>query len=502
MKNICKEYSNLEYTAKDLKSIISSAKNNKITAKKMEQDADTVINDILATIYIDYQQALEDNNAIDFDDLLLFTIDLFKDKKILGKWQKRFKYVLVDEFQDTNKPQFEIVRSLVKEHNNLCVVGDDNQAIYGWRGSNIDYIINFSSYFPHVNVHRLEINYRSVPVILEAASAVIENNKNKTKKDIIPFRAGTDDTLIVTRSSNEFKEAENVVDKVMSLLKKGTYSYRDFAVLYRTNMQSRVLEDLFRRNKIPHEVVGGQSFYARKEIKDIIAFLTVLNNPNDDLALSRIINFPPRRMGKTSVDRIKQRSQELNKSMYVACGTLGGKFADFYNTLSSIDTSGGLASVVSAIIDVFNIREHWARDEDDEYRNDNLDELIETADQLEEGYELSLEEFLNDISLATQSSEDDNDRVSLMTAHAAKGLEFKVVFVVGLMDDLFPLPASTAAQLEEERRLFYVALTRAEDKSYLSYSESRYRYNTKEYYYKSSFLSEIPVTCIRSSYDY
>ena len=501
LKDICKETGNSDLNVFKLKSQISLLKNNMITPDLLELQLEEAQEGVVLDIYKAYNERLIENNALDFDDLLLYALDLLKNKDILNKWKKKFTHIFVDEFQDTNKPQFKLVTMLSEK--NICVVGDDNQAIYGWRGSDIKYIIKFNEYFPSSKTFTLETNYRSTPTILKAASEIIDLNKFKTDKEIKANKKDNKYKIEVMDAPNEYDEAVSIVSEIQKLSK--TYSYKDIAILYRTNMQSKIIEDMLRGQSIPYRIIGGLNFYDRKEIKDIIAFLSLINNPKDNIAFNRIVNFPPRGIGDKALTELRMKQQNTGLTCLEAAKEGTDALKQFYLDIKDAQQYSNKHSVsdlIKYILNKFNIIEYWENhtEASDIDRMGNIYELLRTAS---DDTELYL--FLNNIIILSmkEEGEEDKDYITLMTAHGSKGLEYPIVFVTGLMEDLFPLPASSLKELEEERRLFYVALTRAMDKAYLTYSRSRYKFGRLTYYFKSHFIENISSKYLQElSYDY
>ena len=493
IEKILENYPDSKYTSYKLKNDISFSKNNMKTPDSMMHILEDSSSLEFITLYQEYNEILAQNNSIDFDDLLLLTLDILEDNDIRTVLQEKYKYIFVDEFQDTNKPQFEIIRKLVGKKTKLCVVGDDNQSIYGWRGSDIDYLLNFNIYYPDCKVSKLEINYRSRPRIIQAAQNIIDLNINKTDKKLIPNRSDDKKRITIFKEPNEYEEASRIISEIRTLNTK--HKYEDIAILYRTNIQSRVLEDLARRNNIPYRIVGGLNFYARKEIKDIISFLKLINNTKDNIALNRVINFPPKGFGKKSMEKLVNLADFNNNTLFESCQEI---HTNFYNNIITLKNNykehKTISILIKDIITTFKIREYWTdiNENSDIDRNGNIMELINTLISLEETDSLELTNFLQDAALAASNKEDNKNCITLMTAHASKGLEYSVIFICGLMEGLFPLPVDTHKELEEERRLFYVALTRAKNKAYLTYSKRRYKYGQETYYYRSHFIEQIP----------
>lgn len=511
------------YKYKQVHSRISSFKNSLITVKAYFQNPELMEADAMAKkprlgeIYKEYVDRCFKAGAMDFDDLLLRTNELLaRFPEVLAKYQKRFQYILVDEYQDTNHSQYLIVKALADRYQNICVVGDDSQSIYAFRGANINNILNFQRDYDDVKVYRLEQNYRSTKNIVEAANSVIEHNQ--TKLDKVVWTANDNGPkIIVHRSLTDGEEGRYVASNIFETKMNQQLKHSDFAILYRTNAQSRAMEDALRKREIPYRIFGGLSFYQRKEIKDVLAYLRILVNPNDEEALKRIINYPARGIGATTLDRLTIASKQYNRSIFEVMENIQhldininnstkNKLYNFVNMIHSF-------KIMSENQDAFAVAETVARKTGllQELKKDgtpegiarieNIEELLNGMRDFVEGQKEiadatgSLTEFLEDVALATDMDKevDDIDRVSLMTIHLAKGLEFPYVYIVGMEEDLFPsgMSMNTRSELEEERRLFYVALTRAEKQAYLTYTESRYRWGKLIDAEPSRFIEEI-----------
>ncbi len=512
------------YKYKQVQSRISSYKNSLITVKAYFQNPDLKEADVMSKrpemgeIYKEYVSRCFKAGAMDFDDLLLKTNELLtRFPEVLAKYQDRFRYILVDEYQDTNHSQYLIVRALSDRFQNICVVGDDAQSIYAFRGANINNILNFQKDYDNVKMFRLEQNYRSTKNIVNAANSIIE--KNQTKLDKVVWTANEEGKKIsVNRSLTDGDEGRYVASTIFENKMQNQAKNGDFAVLYRTNAQSRSIEDALRKRGLEYRIYGGLSFYQRKEIKDVLSYLRIIINPSDEEALKRIINFPGRGIGQTTIDRLIISANEHNKSIFEVLKQLhelpininGGTKTKLQNFTTMIESF----QVMSQTATAFDLAEHVCRVSGliQEFKKDgtpegigrmeNIEELLNgIKDFVEEQQELadstgSLAEFLEDVALATDLDNeegDDSDKVALMTIHLAKGLEFEYVFIVGLEEDLFPsaMSMSTRSELEEERRLFYVALTRAEKQAYLTYALSRYRWGKLVDAEPSRFIEEI-----------
>ncbi len=511
------------YKYKQIQNRISSYKNSLITVKAYFQNPELVEADAMAKrprmgdIYQNYVDRCFKAGAMDFDDLLLRTNELLtRFPDVLAKYQDRFRYILVDEYQDTNHSQYLIVKALSDRYQNICVVGDDAQSIYSFRGANISNILNFQRDYDDVAVYRLEQNYRSTKNIVNAANSIIANNKNQLEKNVW---TSNDDggRIIIHRSVTDAEEGRYVAGSIFENKMQHQLQNGDFAVLYRTNSQSRAIEDALRKRDIPYRIYGGLSFYQRKEIKDVLAYLRLVINPKDEEALKRVINFPARGIGQSTIDKLIVAANHYGRSIFevmehldkldlkINSGTKR-KLEDFVTMIKSFQ-------IMNEGSDAFTLSEHVAKktglllefkkDGTPEgiARMENIEELLNGIKDFVEGQkELadatgSLTEFLEDVALATDMDKDvgDDDRVALMTIHLAKGLEFPYVYVVGMEEDLFPsaMSMNTRSELEEERRLFYVALTRAEKQAFLTYTQNRYRWGKLIDAEPSRFLEEI-----------
>ena len=504
---------------------ISKAKNNLMSAEAYDADADIFMQnkrsnmEKMGEVYREYVQRCKQANAMDFDDLLVLTFQLFRDhEEVRRKYAERFDFILVDEYQDTNHVQMSIVMQLCREKLRVCAVGDDSQSIYSFRGANIDNILNFQHQLPGTRLFKLEQNYRSTQTIVEAANSLIRHNRNQIPKEV--FSRNDEGEKIQYKPAYSDKEEALIVAKDIKRIKRqDDCGYDDFAILYRTNAQSRSFEEEFRKQGIPYRIYGGLSFYQRKEIKDIIAYFRLVENPDDEEAIKRIINYPARGIGATTVAKVAACAHENQVSIWevigeaahyglnVNKGTLT-KLENFRLLISSfIDRSHTLDvyALGDAIIKEARISEDimQGKDADDLARQENLEEFLSgmqtfVAERQEEGRmdETFLTDFLQDVALLTDADsegEKDEPRVSLMTVHAAKGLEFATVFVVGLEENIFPSPiaATTVRELEEERRLLYVAITRAEKHCILTNAQNRFRYGKMEFDNPSRFIEEI-----------
>ena len=499
-------------TAKGVASQISLFKNQMISPDEIRQKARTITEKKLAEVYPAYQKALRNNNAVDFDDLLLLPLKLFEQHpRILTSYQKKWKYVLVDEYQDTNLPQFLLVSKLAEKHQQICVVGDDDQSIYGWRGADIRNILDFEKVFPNCTVFTLEKNYRSTQKILDAATIVVKNNVDRTAKELYSVQ-GTGEKLGFIRTMDELEEADAVISALEKEIKLNKRTFSDFAVLYRVNAQSRALEDSFRRMGIPYNIIGGIRFYERKEVKDMLAYLRLILNLKDTVSLRRVVNFPPRGIGIKTVNKCVQRAEETNKELFEILSDptgmdIRGKQTDSLRTFHDIivkyhDLLGKLDAreLIAALSEEVGILNYYKNSDDPEEmeRYQNIRELFNSVDAyIGRNPKSGLKGFIEEVSLLTaiDSWNNQENRVTLMTLHSAKGLEFPIVFITGLEDGLFPLYRSldSRKELEEERRLFYVGLTRAKDRVYLLYATHRRRMGTDyDLGLMSRFIREIP----------
>ncbi len=500
VKNIVKEMglNTDDYNPKAIRNKISGAKNELVYPEEYEKYAGTDFEEIVCKVYKKYEERLKNNNSVDFDDLLILPIKLFSVyKDILKMYQERFKYILVDEYQDTNRVQYILVNMLAARYKNICVVGDNDQAIYSWRGSDYRNILNFEKDYPDLKSVMLEENYRSTGNILKAANEVIKNNKIRKDKNLwTKHEEGS--KIRYHRASDEKDEASYVVKEIKNLLYDGVRK-EDIAVLYRTNAQSRNIEEAMLRENIPYKVIGSFYFYNRKEIKDLISYLKLIYNKNDDISLVRIINVPKRGIGDKTISNLSDKSFKLNKCIYDVIET--GKEQEFKKIIEELKENSKdatLTELVDLILDKTGIRKELETEKtvDAEIRLSNLEEFKSITRTYEENSDSpTLEEFLEEISLVADMNEHKNETnvVTLMTVHAAKGLEFDYVFVIGMEEGLFPhLNSMETEDLEEERRLCYVAITRAKKKLWLINAKSRMIYGKHDNYFPSRFISEIP----------
>ncbi|MGX1984031.1 DNA helicase-2/ATP-dependent DNA helicase PcrA [Thermolongibacillus altinsuensis] len=524
LKTILKEQ-NIDpkkYDPRAILSAISNAKNELISPEMYADQAASPYERIVSNVYTEYQKRLLRNHALDFDDLIMTTIQLFKRvPEVLQYYQRKFQYIHVDEYQDTNKSQYLLVKMLAERFKNLCVVGDSDQSIYRWRGADIQNILSFEKDYPNAKVILLEQNYRSTKRILQAANAVIENNmQRKPKKLWTENEEGN--KIVYYEAMTEVDEAQFVVGKIKEYVDLGKRSYSDFAILYRTNAQSRVMEEMLLKANIPYKIVGGMKFYDRKEIKDILAYLRVIANPNDDISLTRIINVPKRGIGASSLDKITAYAAERGVSIFDA--------------LKEIDQIGLSARIMAPLVEFRNQIEHWGQMQhylsvtelvedvldrsgyrdmlraektlEAHSRLENIDEFLSVTKHFESVSEdKSLIAFLTDLALVSDidqlddsSEEQKSDAVVLMTLHSAKGLEFPVVFLIGMEEGIFPHSRSLSDddEMEEERRLAYVGITRAEEELFLTRAQMRTLFGQTNINSPSRFIDEIPEELIEN----
>ncbi len=524
MKDICKRL-NIDtkvYKEKAFLSAISRAKDELVSPEEFSLQA-LKSGDYgrrkQAEVYREYQDNLRRNNALDFDDLIVKTIELFQsDAEVLNAYQERIQYIMVDEYQDTNTAQFELIRLLANKYKNLCVVGDDDQSIYKFRGANIYNILNFEHYFPEAVTIKLEENYRSTQNILDAANAVISNNKGRKEKALWTQKEAGN-PIHFEQLNTGYEEADFVADEIKTGVMLGKYQYKDYAVLYRTNAQSRMFEERFIVSNIPYKIVGGINFYARKEIKDLLCYLKTIDNGKDDLAVRRIINVPRRGIGATTLAKVADYAAAEDISFYTALkmaediSTLGRAaakirpFVTFIQKMRSIAPMVGIAELLKTIIEETGyVKELEAEGTEEALaRIENIDELISKAAAYEEATEHpSLSGFLEEVALVADidSLDEETDYVVLMTLHSAKGLEFPKVFLTGMEDGLFPSYMSITSDhagedVEEERRLAYVGITRAKEELAVTCAKCRMVRGETQYNHVSRFVREIPVELMR-----
>ena len=503
------------YKERAMMSAISSAKDELISPTEYALHAGGDYNkQKIAMVYREYQDALKKNNALDFDDLIVKTVELFKaDADVLHSYQERFRYIMVDEYQDTNTAQFELIRLLAEGYRNLCVVGDDDQSIYKFRGANIRNILDFETVYPEATVIKLEQNYRSTQNILNAANAVIKNNVGRKDKALWTDK-GDGGRIHLRQFDTAYEEAEFIADDIVHKIRRGEGSYGDFAVLYRTNAQSRLLEERMIAEGLPYDVVGGVNFYSRKEIKDVLAYLKTIDNGMDDVAVKRIINVPKRGIGQTTIDRIGRYADEQDISFYDAMreitnvpgiGKAAAKIQGFVMMIQTFRSKVGIYDLKQLMEDVLEKTEYLnyleeSGEEDAEDRIANVEELLsKIADFEETNYEATLSEFLAEVALVADIDGvgEKDEKVLLMTLHSAKGLEFPHVYLAGMEDSVFPsymtIVADDKSEMEEERRLAYVGITRAKDDLTLTCAKMRMIRGETQYNPVSRFVKEIPA---------
>ena len=497
---------------KTVRNKISYFKSQLINPNHAMKSVKTAQDKSIIDVYKSYNNSLKENNAVDFDDLLNFPLDIFNNHpRILNKYQKLWKYILVDEYQDTNKAQFLLVKMLAEKHRNICVVGDDDQSIYGWRGADIRNILDFEKDFPECETYTLENNYRSTNQILHAAQSVVRNNSDRVDKDLLSVN-GEGDLIGVIETHDEMEEADALINALEKEIKMKKRTFNDFSVLYRTNSQSRALEDSFRRSAIPYKIIGGTRFYERKEVKDVLGYLRLIVNLKDTISLRRVINFPPRGIGLKTVDKCFIQSVKDNKKLFDVLknpepmkirGKQGDSLIAFYKLIKKYNEllpKLNASELARALVEEVGILKFYKKQDniEDNERYNNVLEILNSIDEIvERKSNASINDFLEEVSLLTDIDEWNNDDnfVTMMTVHSSKGLEFPVVFLTGLEDGLFPLSIALNEKeiMEEERRLFYVALTRSQDMVYLLYATDRRRSGSDSWGgIVSRFVKEIP----------
>ena len=526
LKSIIKDF-NLDdkvYKTGVVASRISAAKNNLVSSEEYSKLPETTEYDqsikmpLISLIYKEYAKRCFLAGAMDFDDLLLKTNSLFRHHpEILAKYQRIFDYILVDEYQDTNHSQYMIIKKLASTHNNICVVGDDAQSIYSFRGARIENILNFQNDYPNHKVYKLEQNYRSTQNIVDAANSIIAKNKRQIRKNV--FSEKDKGTLIKVMSAiTDNEEGYLVSNEIIDTRMRDHYQFSDYAILYRTNAQSRIFEEALRKRNIPYKIYGGLSFYQRKEVKDLLGYFRLVINPKDNEAFKRIINYPARGIGQTSLTKLEQFAAQNNICIWEFATNISLLLSEFNKgTAAKINEFTQLIELFrekQETLDAFELASEIAtgteimkdlyKDQSPEgvSRFENINELLNGIQEFsisarEEGTPNKLNNFMEDVALLTDQDSDkpeDTDRVTMMTIHSAKGLEFKNVFIVGVEENLFPSNQNgqkTLEDFEEERRLFYVALTRAEQNAYISYARQRYKWGKLEFCNKSRFIDEI-----------
>ncbi|WP_071458412.1 DNA helicase PcrA [Bacillus massilinigeriensis] len=501
---------------------ISSAKNELITPEEYSKTTGDYFANMVSEVYTEYQKRLRKNNALDFDDLIMSTITLFQRvPEVLEYYQRKFQYIHVDEYQDTNRAQYMLVKLLAARFRNLCVVGDSDQSIYRWRGADIANILSFEKDYPNASVILLEQNYRSTKKILLAANKVIENNLNRKPKNL--WTENSDGNKIVYfRADSEQGEAQFIIGKIQELIRTKGRKHSDIAILYRTNAQSRAIEEAFLKSNIEYSIVGGIKFYDRKEIKDILAYLRLISNPDDDISLQRVINVPKRAIGSTSVDKIANFAAMHDMSMFQALQSLeliglspkaekaAAEFRSLISNFTNMQEFLSVTELVEDILDKSGYREMLKAEKSIEAqsRMENLDEFLTVTKSFEDSSEdKSLVGFLTDLALVADidrlddDGEKKTDTVTLMTLHSAKGLEFPVVFLIGMEEGVFPHSRSLMeeAEMEEERRLAYVGITRAEEELFITNAQMRTLYGRTNMNPESRFIKEIPSDLIEDA---
>lgn len=519
MKRICTELNidTKKFDPRSILSAISNAKNALQTPAEYAKEANGMFDSMVARAYKLYQQELEANQSLDFDDLIMKTIELFEQSpETLEFYQDKFHYIHVDEYQDTNDAQYKLVNMLAQKYQNLCVVGDADQSIYGWRGANMNNILNFERDYPQAHTVMLEQNYRSTQNILDAANQVIANNVQRKKKKLWTEN-GQGDKISYYRAQNEHDEAQFIVSKIQEEHEKHGYKFNDFAVLYRTNAQSRIIEETFLKSSVPYTMVGGHKFYDRKEIRDVLGYLTLIVNPQDSISFTRVVNTPKRGIGMTSVEHLREfadanhwsllqaaENVDIANSISTRTRTKIDQFGQLIRDLTAQAASLNLTELTDAILDKSGYNKSLAEDKslEAQARRENLDEFKSVTKEYDAQHQeddvdniQKITNFLADLALV--SDQDDVDEqapaVTLMTLHAAKGLEFPVVFLVGMEEGIFPLSRAIMEddELEEERRLAYVGITRAKKKLYLTNAFSRLLYGRIQRNAPSRFVEEI-----------
>lgn len=507
-----------EIKPRNIRFIISEAKNELVDPQQFEnQFIQSSMHDVAAQVYRYYITRLKESNAMDFDDLLIKPIELFEQyPEVLETYQKRFKYILIDEYQDTNHAQYKVTKMLAAAHHNICVVGDDAQSIYSFRGADISNILNFQQDYPEAIRIPLEKNYRSTKSILKCADSVIKNNDKQLDKTLWTDNE-EGNTVTVLENFNDRDEANRIASYINQLKLEYGYKYSDMAILYRTNAQSRVFEDALRRKGIAYQIVGGISFYQRKEIKDVVAYLKLLINPSDEESLMRVINEPARGIGDKSLSQIREYARKNSLSVWETMQQIDQtgiykpaqkrvvQFVEMIQGFTQRLGSEALIDTVKTLLETTGYVKQFVDENTHEAltRRENVMELLNVITQFEEATKnADLSRFLQDISLITDldAHEENPQSVTLMTVHAAKGLEFPIVFVTGLEEELFPMGGRNGeeADIEEERRLFYVATTRAEERLFFSYAKSRYKFGEEKISTRSRFLDEVDPGVVRT----
>jgi len=513
IKNVMTELniSHKHYNPDTIQARINGAKNLFIGPDEFNATAKEPIEETSALVYFHYQNLMKKNNAMDFDDLLVNPIYLFEQfPDVLEKYQEKFKYLLVDEYQDTNRTQYLLLKMLAAKHRNLCVVGDDDQSIYRWRGADIQNILSVEKDYANCSVFHLEQNYRSTQYILDVANCVVEKNSSRREKKLWTDK-GAGEKVAVLDIDDDISESVTIIKLIKEELQQNARNFCDFSILYRTNSQSRVLEDALRTSGIPYVIVGGVKFYARKEIKDVLAYLRLICNSRDSISFKRVVNFPLRGIGESSIGKLEQFARDADISMLEASGKVGkletisqrirNNIAEFHaliNKYASLKDELSAGEIATSIVDEIGILKSFKEigTEEATIRSENVRELLSAIVNFQKLHNnATLDDFLQEVSLVTDIDTWDNksNAVTLMTLHSAKGLEFPVVFIAGLEEGLFPLSRSfeNTDDLEEERRLFYVGATRAMEKLYLTWSAQRMRFGETSRNMPSRFITEI-----------
>lgn len=517
IKDCMKElnYSDKAMDPKFVISVISNAKDKLINPKQFREiHKGDFSKTKIADVYALYQDRLKRNSALDFDDLISKTVELFKEcEDVLEFYRNRFRYIMVDEYQDTSRAQYELIRLLAKGHQNICVVGDDDQSIYGWRGADIRNILEFEKDYDNVHVIKLEQNYRSTQIILDAANYLIQNNIERKRKRLWSEKK-EGQSIKIQLAEDEVQEAEFIANTINMMVRAEEREYRDFSVLYRANAQARPIEDALNRNQIPYNIYGGTKFYERKEIKDLVAYLRVIQNPQDDISLKRIINVPRRGIGLRTIEKIEDRASLKEESLYSVLIDIDGNsdisrkakaninnFVDMMSTFRSLKEIYPASKMIEKVMDITGYLDELEKDKSEESQDriENLKEFISVAMEFESKNEdTSLESFLTNVALSSEPNEEEEhaDRVSLMTIHSAKGLEFPIVFLTGMEEKLFPIARAISSmqdtQIEEERRLCYVGITRAKEELFMTMTAKRTLYGRTNHSVASRFIEELP----------
>ncbi|MDB4866885.1 MAG: pcrA, partial [Cohnella sp.] len=517
IRNVMKEQNidTKKFEPKAVQAAISGAKNELLTPDKYEQRQGDYFQTLVAQVYKQYQKRLKANNSLDFDDLILMTIQLFQDvPDVLAFYQNKFRYIHVDEYQDTNRAQYMLCKLLAQKHHNICVVGDSDQSIYRWRGADITNILNFEADYPEARTILLEQNYRSTSTILDAANSVIKNNLSRKAKNLWTDKDGGD-KIVVYQGDSEHEEGYFVAGEIRKNREKGR-RHDDHAILYRTNAQSRVIEEILIKSDIPYQIVGGIRFYDRKEIKDILGYLRLISNPDDDISLDRVVNVPKRGVGDTTMAKIQDEAGRYGISTYrllseslheldiqARARTALYEFRDLIANLSAMVEYLSVTELTEKLLEMTQYRLEFQRENtiESQSRLENIEEFLSVTQEFEKNSDdKSLVAFLTDLALIADidsmndTEEEDKDAIVLMTMHSSKGLEFPVVFIVGMEEGVFPSSRAFLDndELEEERRLAYVGITRAEQKLYLTCARMRLLYGRTNSNAPSRFLEEIP----------